>query len=363
MNSDLFIELENDEHVKTSLNALDSYLNNTQEMKTFKENSLDVKDIKLGQIFPTKLPSLDFSKVTSFFSLKPIQAPIITELKTLKLEEEKMDHADSLVQQGTIRETKVARFGRIYKRKVPSKLGYQCLQKIEGFQYCKFCNANLPLEAFYVSTKRYVCRRHHYLRVRKRINELMAEHKYVEYATRAWFWLNSKRFFLGYDKIRYDLGDLKNLLKHAMEILPFHELKPLVVPIDFTNVMRPRNIALVSKEAAYYILRFLEFMPSKPLYVALVQHLNLFPKNFDVGFPDNPRHDPNYIRQDIDIKSLFDDPYYQEHFECHDKDIVLEFLQKSQTPWYKCKMLPAGEAGYWKDGKPICSSVTLSEQQ
>ena len=35
-----------------------------------------------------------------------------------------------------------------------------------GFRFCKICNDILPLDKFYTHIKRYVCRAHHYERVR-----------------------------------------------------------------------------------------------------------------------------------------------------------------------------------------------------
>lgn len=364
MRGELYLELEEEDldnisqplPPKTTLN---SFLNNDVETAT------KVKAKTLKQNESLSLKSLDLGKVSSFFSFKqtPIVIPTLTELKTLQLDEEKMEYENILVDQGKVKELKVARFGRIYKRKVPSKLGYQCLQKLDGYRYCKFCNANLPLSAFYVLTKRYVCRRHHYLRVRKRLIELKSEQHHVNYATTAWFWLNSKRFILGYDKLRFDLGDIKNIFKHLLSHLPISTLKPFLIPIDFSLPLRPRNVALISSKSAHFILNFLQLVPSRPLYIALVQHLNLFPKNFDVGNPDDPWHDPNYIRTDIDVAPLLADPEYKNNYESQDKDIIIEFLKGASTPWLNCEVLPPGEAGYWKDGKPVCSSLAEPQKQ
>jgi len=371
--SDLFIEMEeesNRNYDEASLalplkRSLDSFLTQTREeehttkKKTKSEFSFTAASFNAN--------TLDLSKVNSFFSLKPsmIHVPILTELKTLKLEDEKMDHSESLVDQGVLKEMKIARFGRIYKRKKPSKLGYQCLQKIDGYQFCKFCNANLPLSAFYVSCKRYVCRRHHYLRVRRRFLERAKEEDVLMLAYHNWHLLNGHRFWMGYDKLRYDLGDMRNIFQNLASVLPLHDIKPCLIPIDFGVPMRPRNIAAVSNEASRFVLKFLTFLPSRAFYVALVQHLNLIPPNFDVGMPENPWHDPTYKRTDIDVPALFEE-LKTLPVEHQDVDVVREFLERASTPWLNCKVLPAGEAGYWKDGKPIPSAtqaVEVSEPQ
>ena len=74
----------------------------------------------------------------------------------------------SIAQPNETKEISVARYGRIYKRKSNSScIAYMPTPCQPGFRFCKICNCSLPLEAFYTRIKRYVCRRHHYERVRK----------------------------------------------------------------------------------------------------------------------------------------------------------------------------------------------------
>jgi hypothetical protein len=304
---------------------------------------------------------LSSTKVSAFFTVRsqPISAPIIHEIQPLP-DDEKIDYTKSLVEQGSLKEIKIARFDRIYKRKVPSKLGYQCIQKIEGYRFCKFCNANLPLSAFYTSYKRYVCRRHHYLRVRKRLQEASNENAMVSHACKCWFYLNDRKFMMGYDKLRYDLGDIRQIFTHLQSVIPIHKLNPVVVPIDYTQPLRPRNIAIISQKAFGTMINLMKFAPHRPIYVAFVQHLNLVPINFDVGFPKDPYHDPEYRRQDIDIKTLYDiDADFLCKKESEDADIIQEFKNGDDVPWLNCPVLPAGEAGLWKDGKPVNSAPTV----
>jgi hypothetical protein len=73
-----------------------------------------------------------------------------------------------LQKEGEKKEICVARFGKIYKRKATSNIGYLARKCSPGYRFCKLCNETLPVSAFHVNVKRYVCKRHHYMMVKKR---------------------------------------------------------------------------------------------------------------------------------------------------------------------------------------------------
>jgi len=335
---------------------------------SFKDSSLQFMNMKITQdtinSFSNnslvKMTLTDFSSTTDPF-LKPlkIHVPIVTNLSELKFNAV-IDYSNCAGSEDMVmRDMTVARFGRIYKRKAPSKMGYKCIAQIEGYRYCKFCNANLPLSAFYVTQKRYVCRRHHYLRVTLRDKVVSETNVHFRLARQSWIKLDTSKFLLGYDKLRYDIGDILQIFKHLSEIKPIEKIEPVCVPRDYSLPMRPANVAVISTVAFYLILKFLDFMPCRPFYVAFVQRVNLVPKNFDVGNPENPYHDPSYERKEYDLGTLFSDfEALNLPIETKDNDVLQELVHKNKVPWRDCEELPPGEAGSWRDGKPVCSQNT-----
>jgi hypothetical protein len=257
------------------------------------------------------------------------------------------------------KEIRVTRYGRIFKRKSPSKYGFQYSQTSKpGCRFCKFCNALLPLDAFYKVTKRYVCRAHHYLRVQLRRENDLKNDKYWNCAYSSWDML--KEFlpsYLGIEKVNFDKQDIKQILV-TLDI-PLRIL-PRFLPIDPSLPLRPRNIAIVSNRAFKLIVSLYKFSPVRPMYIYLVQRFNLIPKSFDVGNINNPYEDPNYVRDDIDVSELFKKEFIAGE-ECTpeflDRDIIEEYQNKGNVPWLTCEKLPPGEAGFWIDGAPVFTST------
>jgi len=334
----------------------------------FRDSSLQFMNMKVSQetidsfssIANNALVKMSISNLTSNFSthmfLKPLkfEVPTVTDLDTFKFNAV-IDYSNSVGSEDLVlRDMTVARFGRVYKRKAPSKMGYQCVSQIEGYRYCKFCNANLPLAAFYVTQKRYVCRRHHYLRVVLRTKEVAQSNVYFRLAKQAWIKLDNAKFLLGYDKLRYDIGDIQQIFTHLSKVIPIEKMEPLCVPRDYSLPMRPANVAVISSSAFYLALKFLDFMPCRPFYVAFVQRANLVPKNFDVGNPEKPFHDPSYIRKEYNLGTLFAEfEALNLPIEHKDNDVIQELMEKDKVPWRDCEELPPGEAGSWQDGKPV----------
>lgn len=302
---------------------------------------------------------------------KLIKAPIATTLKPLPFDDE-MDYNNGLVNHGKIQIKAVPRYGKIYKRKAQGNLGYKCLQPVEGYRFCKFCNANLPLTAFYATTKRYVCRRHHYLRVVKNIYDRAKKDDCFYLACHAKRKLACFKYQLGYDKIKYDVSDIAKILNHLSKLIPIKQLHPVCVPIDYTlQLCAKDNIAVISCRAFTLLMRLHEFVPYKALYIAYVQRMNLIPLNFDTQYLKDPYHDPEYRRKQIDVSALFSSEFTSDPIignskdiaslffnkESQDHDIVEEFQKHKNVPWLTEKSISAGQAGLWVDGKPVSNDA------
>ena len=173
------------------------------------------------------------------------------------------------------REIKLSRYGRIYKRKSPGKLGYKCKQtSMPGHRYCKKCDALLPLEAFYKKPLRYICRRHHYLRVQQKREHQFEQNIFFNQSKIAWYQLLDDISIFGYDKIRYDRRDLQDILTHLN--LPC-KIYPSIIPIDPLKPLRPRNLAIVSNYAYNLAKKMYHYTPCRSAYIMFVQKSNLVP--------------------------------------------------------------------------------------
>ena len=248
-------------------------------------------------------------------------------------------------QPGEDREIRVARFGKVYKRKVSSKLGYLTNPTCApGYRYCRMCDATLPLSAFYTTVKRYVCRRHHYLRVRGNLKKRIQANAVEQHANLAWYLISLSRFKLGYDKIRYDASDIRDLIVNGKISL---DISPTAVPIDPSTPMRPRNVAIISAKAFKFALDLYSFSCSRGMFIAFIQRCNLLPKNFDAAHPDDPYRDPNYIRQDHDVGSIINEEM-KSKIETQDLCIIEEGDKKDDVPWLTAEPLATNEGTMYK---------------
>jgi hypothetical protein len=221
------------------------------------------------------------------FACVPINTPIDPNLK--------------LTSQRTLT---VARFGRIYKRKMPSKwLGFIPPVCQPGQRFCRVCNGSQPISAFYTNVKRYICKRHHYERVSVRFKARMrpAHAAPERNAEHAWFNLNTFSKILGYKKLCYDRHDIMDLIRNTK--IPL-ELQPRAIPIDPRIPMRPRNVAIIRHVDFSMIKAVYEIVCSQTVFTLMVQAFNLLPPNADAGRPWNPFHDPSYIRQDCNAATI-----------------------------------------------------------
>ena len=203
----------------------------------------------------------------------------------------------------------VARYGRIYKRKAPMS-GHKriIVSGPPGTRYCLMCEAHLPLSAFFSHIKRNVCKKHHGQRVRqseiKRYGKIYSGSSSYEMWVAFW----TVKDMLGYDFVNYDHADMHSLVVHAGIPLP---MRPRVLPIDPSLPLRPRNVAIVTAKTFDLIMKTYKHLCSRAIYIAQVQRCNLIPRDMDVGWPENPRIDPEYRRVDIDVSSIIADEMQQ----------------------------------------------------
>ena len=229
----------------------------------------------------------------------------------------------------------VARYGRVYKRKTGwYKRTVQQLGGPPGTRFCRFCEAHLPLEAFYTHIKRFVCRRHHALRVLRTEQKQDSEQDPTrKVALLMWDALKQVKDVLGYAHVNFDYADIRALLIHAG--LPFH-MDLRLCPIDPAHPMRPRNVAAVTRTSFDLVMQTYTHMCSRGVFIAMVQHCNLFPKDMDVGWPERPRQDPTYRREDIDVGPLLA-AEQQLGAVCPDSELIERLVaQESQdVPWVR----------------------------
>ena len=227
----------------------------------------------------------------------------------------------------------VARYGRIYKRKAHSKVGYAHIPCPPGHRYCKECQKPMPLDKFYTNVKRYICRHHHYLRVNKRFRERVLTSDYEKMAEMAWLDLFRLCPILGYPKAEYDRHDIKDLVINTK--IPLSVI-PRAMPIDPSIPLRPRNVAIVTSANMSLLVKVYTMTCSRAQYILLVQSFNLLPPNADAGVPWAPFHNPDYVRQDIDVVPILEKeklmPKELPHVEA-----VREMMKEDESKINECK--------------------------
>lgn len=200
--------------------------------------------------------------------------------------------------------TNISRYGRIYKRKKPSQsLGHLGQRCPPGTRYCTHCRAPQPLEAFYTQSRRYICRKHHYERVKARIIMRFSEEELAYVADNAWLRVQKCWPLLGSKRLNYDAHDFMDLLSTLAIPLA---MDPIFVPIDPARPLRPRNVAIITRTQLNLLVRIAENTSSRVQHIMFVQACNLVPRNADVGIPWNPFHDPDYQRVDIDLVPIIE---------------------------------------------------------
>ena len=196
--------------------------------------------------------------------------------------------------------TNVLRYGKIYKRKKPSySLGMSGLQCPPGQRYCTHCKGFQPLEKFYTTAKRYICRAHHYQRVQEH-----RKHLKVTIAREAWLQLSRWNFVVGRQKTEYSVHDIADIFHTCMGLSEKPDWTPFVVPIDPEKPLRPDNVAVVSNEIEALLYKLYLKTNSRGLHIAFVQAQNQIPRNADIRDPCNPFVDPNFQRQDMDAAEI-----------------------------------------------------------
>jgi len=284
----------------------------------------------------------------SFFSINPKPIETLGPSCTLAPSSDVQLSKPIMRKQGEQREICVARFGKIYKRKAESNIGFLARKCRPGYRYCRHCDETLQESAFHINIKRYVCKKHHYLMVQRQ-RVIREENNPMDlYCTRIWYLLSCQRFFLGYDKVRFDTSDMKDIIVNSKVSML---VKPLVAPIDPQKPMRPRNVAVVSKQAFLFAVQMHSFTCSRALYIEFIQRCNLLPPNFDVSRPNDPYHDPSYKIEIIDISPILEEEKRNKNAEEIEDRIILEELEKNKdVPWINREPLSDNEGGNCREG-------------
>lgn len=237
----------------------------------------------------------------------------------------------------------VARYGRMYKRKAPSARLWKATRgnAPPGMRFCRFCDDFIPLDRFYTQVTRYVCRKHHMEQVWAAEDKRVAADATVGLSNEAWVDLTMARALFGYDSVNFSCGDMRLLMIHSGVPWSMH---PRALPIDPSLPMRPRNVAVVSQMTFSMVLEMYQHTCSRALYIAHVQRCNLLPPHMDVSWPENPFHDPNYKRVDIDVGPLLKAETENGLAECVDRSVMETLLAaEPPAPWWEgpSQTLPA----------------------
>lgn len=224
----------------------------------------------------------------------------------------------------------VSRYGKIYKRRLVPRLQ---LPKIvpQGKRWCRMCEGFLDLDAFYSTSRRFVCKKHHSressLGWTKRFSR---EPSSLQRNVNFTFDYMHKVFpTVGFEAPYCDITDIKLLVTHAG--IPW-ELKPVVCPIDPCVPIWPHNLAIVSKNVFELLVELYMQSNSRALYIAYVQRCNLLPTNFDASLPVNPMHNAKFRRKEFDIAQLLQEEK-SKPIELMDFVIMEEISKQGNVPW------------------------------
>jgi hypothetical protein len=166
------------------------------------------------------------------------------------------------------------RYGRIYRRRKQVHINIRS-DGPPGTRWCRMCNGFKPLDAFYTKVKRYVCRKHHALRVhaaaeRRASASLMdgAKKELRSAACHSMSTLVDAYGVLGYEQGYIDETDVRLLIQSSK--LPL-DLRPVVTPIDPNAAMWPHNIAIVSRDAFDTLVNMYQITNSRAIFIAMVR--------------------------------------------------------------------------------------------
>ena len=228
------------------------------------------------------------------------------------------------------------RYGRIYRRRKQPNTKVRT-DGPPGTRWCRMCNGFKPLDAFYTKVKRYVCRKHHSLRVHvaserranaERFDEVKRELRAA--AAHAMGTLVDAYDVLGYEQGYIDEMDVKLLIESSK--IPL-DLRPVVTPIDPTAGMWPHNISIVSREAFDTLVNMYQITNSRAIFIAMAQRCNLLPVNFDTSRPHEPYHDASYLRCYIDAEELLRAEVLGGAAKTMDQTRIEEIVKCGNVPW------------------------------
>lgn len=216
--------------------------------------------------------------VSQFFSLNPLYHPVMN----VKMRED----------------IAVARYGRVYRRKRAGGAYKYCdVADKNNERWCVHCQKHLPLSFFYALSKRYMCRRHHALRVRQRVFEIMETDHNLTWVTRI-YWTTqfaSRRLGIRRRDVALDRKDMLGILA-ALKIPAYLRLVFLPVEIEKRS-MQGDNIALLFLEDGMSIIDMFERCENAGVYTVQVLAHNLLPPNFDCTDTADPLKNKDYVRK------------------------------------------------------------------
>ena len=201
--------------------------------------------------------------------------------------------------------THVHRYGKIFKRRAPNRKSNLLKMAPPGQRYCTQCGGYQPEDRFYPKSVRYMCRWHHFERVRRRRDELQEENPLIRVASIAhWVLKQDWRALLGRETMGYSEQDVYSLFKHVLDVKEDGSWIPCIVPLDPSKPMHLNNVAAVDKVVGKALVQLWTVSNSRALHITLVQAHNLIPPNANTCNPTHPYADPLYMRKDIDVVAI-----------------------------------------------------------
>ena len=255
------------------------------------------------------------------------------KLKLLKPHDQSVDDLECETNETIIT---CQRYGRIYRRRKQAHINIRS-DGPPGTRWCRMCNGFKPLDAFYTKVKRYVCRKHHALRVyvasERRANAVRFDEARKDLrlaATHSMGTLIEAYDVLGYEQGYIDETDVSLLIQSSK--LPL-DLRPVVTPIDPTAGMWPHNIAIVSRDAFDTLVNMYQITNSRAIFIAMAQRCNLLPVYFDTSRPHEPYHNASYVRCDLDVEAVLQAEAQGGVPKTMDQTRVEEIESKGDVPW------------------------------
>jgi len=126
---------------------------------------------------------------------------------------------------------------------------------IDGRRFCRACGKTLPVEDFEPGKRRYLCRFHHYERVKKPCKERMLADPRRKLAWKLWkrAWVDAKTVF-NQPRVALTQGDIEKLVP---ELCQEKSSAPTIslLPMDPAQLVSPTNFVLVDMDVRRAMLQ------------------------------------------------------------------------------------------------------------